>query len=331
MKRLLSLFILPLFIFLLPSSTVLAQTVNTSDDPTSASISSLPTLLPTITPTPTQTITFSILQQLTDFTDSIASTSSTATIAATPTVSMTPSATVSEAPTPDIVASGSAQDYCLNVPIIMYHHVEPLAIATQLGHAQLTEDSQIFEEHISYLVSHHYHLLSLETLVHAILNRKQVPDKSVVITIDDGYIDDYTYAFLMAKKYHAIMNFMIPTGLVGQPDYMTWDHLKEMVASPYARIYNHTTTHAALGLIDQDQIIQEVTTANQDLQKNLGIKNDIVVYPYGSYNDLAIQTLQQLGMIAAVTTDPGTNDCISNIYSLPRVRVGNLPIEDYGY
>ena len=336
MKRIL-LFLLLLLLATFSSNTFLdhayAQTVTASNSAATPTLTILPTLFPTLTPQPTQSVSFSILQQIDQLTTIDASTSSVATVAATPTNSVpaSPSADISASPTPDIDASGSAQDYCLNVPVVMYHHIEPLDIATQLGHVQLTEDSQIFEEHISYLSSQHYHFLSLEDLVHAILNHGTVPHKSIVITIDDGYIDAYTYAFLMAKKYHAVMNFMIPTGLIGQPDYMTWDHLKEMAASPYAKIYNHTTTHAALGLIDQDQIIQEVTTANQDLQKNLGIKNDIVVYPYGSYNDLAIQTVKQLGMIAAVSTDPGTNECLSNIYNLPRVRVGNEPIEDYGY
>lgn len=308
-----------------------AQTVNATSSAVAPTVGLLPTLFPSVTPTVSTINAFPIFQQLNELTNPVASVSSIATIAATPAIATVSATSISPSPTPDIVASGSAQDYCLNVPIIMYHHVEPMAIATQLGHAPLTEDSHYFEEHISYLVSHHYHLMALEDLVHDILNHKAVPPKSVVITIDDGYIDAYTYAFLMAKKYHAIINFMIPTGLVGQPDYLTWDHLKEMAASPYVRIYNHTTTHAALGLIDQDQIIKEVTTANKALKTNLGINNDIVVYPYGSYNDLAIQTLQQLGMIAAVSTDPGTNDCISNIMKLPRVRVGNEPIEDYGY
>ncbi|HSX09659.1 MAG TPA: polysaccharide deacetylase family protein, partial [Candidatus Saccharimonadales bacterium] len=312
---------------------VFAET-SASDSAITPTLPLLPTLFPTITPSPTTTVSFSVLQQLILSQSSVASTSSVATVSATVTTSddSTQSATTATlSPTPDIVASGSAQDFCLNTPVIMYHHIEPLSIATQLGHEPLTEDSTIFEEHIKYLSEHQYHFMALEDLVHAILNHKTLPPKSIVITIDDGYIDDYTYGFLMAKKYHAIMNFMIPTGLIGQPDYMTWDHLKEMTASPYARIYNHTTTHAALGLIDQSQIIQEVTTANQDLKKNLGIKNDIVIYPYGSYNDLAIQTLQQLGMIAAVTTDPGTNECVSDIMKLPRLRVGNEPIEDYGY
>lgn len=292
-----------------------AQTMNASLSATTTPLPALPTLFPTTTPTPSSSTVFPLLQQINEL--------------ATPSVSSSSAASVSAEITP--IASSSAQDYCLNVPIIMYHHVEPLNIATQLGHAQLTEDNNYFEEHIKYLVDHHYHLLSLEDLVHAILTRSSVPPKSAVITVDDGYIDAYTYAFLVAKKYHAIVNFMVPTGLVGQPDYLLWDHLKEMAASPYARIYNHTMSHAALGLIDQDQIIKEVTTANQDLKNNLGIDSDIVIYPYGSYNDLAIQTVKQLGMIAALSTDPGTNDCLSNIYKLPRVRVGNEPIEDYGY
>lgn len=320
MKRNLLFGFILFFILLITSNNffpVYAQTISASTSADSPTLITLPTLFPTVTPTPSSSTPFPILDQLDQLT--------------TPTSSQTPTASLSGLPTSDIVASGSAQDYCLNVPVIMYHHTEPLAIATQLGHPQLTEDSTYFEEHIRYLTEHNYHLISLSDLVYAILTRGNVPDKSVVITIDDGYIDNYTYAFMMAKKYHAIMNFMIPTGLVGQPDYMTWDHLKEMSQSPYVRLYNHTTSHAALGLIDQDQIIKEVTTANEDLKNNLGIDNKIVIYPYGNYSDLAIQTLQQLGMVAAVSTDPGTDECLSNIYKLPRVRVGNEPIEKYGY
>lgn len=297
-------------------NTMYAQSISASYSASSQFSLTIPTLFPTITPAPSID-SFPILQKITEL--------------ATPQASQSSVASVSASLTPDFVASGSAQDYCIKIPIILYHHIEPLAIATQLGHAQLTVDSTIFDEQMQYLVAKKYNFMSLEDVVHDILERKQVPPKSVVITIDDGYIDDYTYGFLIAKKYHIIMNFNIPTGLVGQPDYMTWDHLKEMAQSPYVRIFNHTTSHAPLGLINEDQIVKEVTTANSDLLTNLGINDDILVYPYGSYNDLAIQTVKQLGMIAAVSTDPGNEECISNIYKMPRVRVGNEPIADYGY
>ncbi|MGH7203070.1 MAG: polysaccharide deacetylase family protein [Candidatus Levyibacteriota bacterium] len=308
--------LLLLSLFLRSVSPTFAQTISPSVSvpATPASLSSFPTLLPTNTPAPTPLTTLPLLDQLNAL--GSPSTTAPAQVATGAAAALTPS---------------YSDDYCLNVPVIMYHHIEPLDIATQLGHEPLTVDSGIFENQVKYLVDHKYQTITLEDLITALRNHGTLPEKSVVITVDDGYIDDYTYGFMMAKKYHIIMNFMIPTGLIGQPDYMTWDHLKEMATSPYAKIYNHTTSHAALGLIDQDKIIQEVTNANQELQKNLGIKNDIVVYPYGSYSDMAIDTLKQLGMVAAVSTDPGTNECTSNIMKLPRVRVGNAPLSDYGY
>lgn len=291
--------------------TTFAQTPS-SLSATSASISSFPTLLPT--PTPVQYRDFPIMPQFDDLNKP-------------ETATATPVATISA----NELTPSYSEDYCLDVPVIMYHHIEPLSIASQLGHEPLTVDSNIFESQIKYLVEHNYHALALEDLVTALRNHGTLPEKSVVITIDDGYADDYTYGFMMAKKYHVIMNFMIPTGLIGQPDYMTWDHLQELNQSPYAKIYNHTTSHAALGLVNKEDIVKEVTSANQDLAKHLGLKNDIVIYPYGSYSDEAISTLEELGMVAAVSTDPGRNECTSNIMKLPRVRVGNAPLSDYGY
>lgn len=222
-------------------------------------------------------------------------------------------------------------EYCLDVPVIMYHHIEPMAIAEQLGHPQLTVDNVIFEEQIRYLIQNHYRFISADDLVNALKTHSTLPEKSVMITIDDGYMDNYSYAFMVAKKYKVVMNFMIPTGLVGQPDYVTWDHLKEMAASPYARLYSHTTSHAPLGLIDEETITKEVATANQEFATKLGITNTILTYPYGSYSDLAIEKVKELGIVAAFSTDPGRNECTSNIMQLPRVRVGNGPISDYGF
>ena len=49
------------------------------------------------------------------------------------------------------------EGFCLNVPVLMYHHVQPISIATQLGHAQLTVDSNIFEQQLGYLAAAGYH------------------------------------------------------------------------------------------------------------------------------------------------------------------------------
>lgn len=222
-------------------------------------------------------------------------------------------------------------DYCVDLPVILYHHTEPLEIATLLGHEKLTVDSTIFDEQMNYLVDHGYTTLSAEDFVKTLLARKPFPEKSIVVTIDDGYIDNYTYAFMAAKKYHVIINFMIPTGLIGKPDYMTWDHLKEMNGNPYTRIYNHTTTHAPLGLISESEIDSELAYSTAALRDNLGLQPTIFTYPYGSYNDLAIEKVKEYGFFGALSTIEGSHQCSSQVMTLQRRHIGNAPLSFYGF
>jgi peptidoglycan/xylan/chitin deacetylase (PgdA/CDA1 family) len=223
------------------------------------------------------------------------------------------------------------EEYCIEVPVVTYHHIQPLDMAERLGHKVLTVDSVIFEDQISYLLENGYTALDVYDLVYALQNRTTLPEKSIIITIDDGYDDNYTYAFMLAKKYEVVMNFMIPTGLIGKSGYMQWEHLQELMDSPYASIYNHTTSHAPLGYITKDKIEEEIITANEQLAVNLGLENRIVTYPFGSYDTEAITTLQELGMTAAFTTDDGRKHCRSTMMRLPRIRIGNAPMQSYGF
>jgi len=222
-------------------------------------------------------------------------------------------------------------DFCLDVPILLYHHTQPMEMADLLGHGPLTVDSNIFDEQVHYLVENGYTLLSADELISALREHRQLPSKSVLVTVDDGYEDNYTYAFMTAKKYNVVINFMIPTGLVGKPGYMTWDHVKEMAKSPFAKLYNHTWTHAELGSADREKIELEITTSQKDFEEELGFKPNIFTYPYGSYSDLAIEVLKEQGFIAAFTTEGGTRQCDSNLMKLYRLHIGNEPLSGYGF
>lgn len=223
------------------------------------------------------------------------------------------------------------EDYCLDVPVVMYHHIQPLQMAELLGHKALTVDSETFDAQIKYLKDQGYTAISAADLVNAVRTKTRLPEKSIIMTIDDGYDDNYTYAFMTAKKYQFMLNFMTPTKLINTPGYMQWEHLQEMVGSPYAKIYNHTTSHAPLGLLTKDQIVTEVSHANIDLEAKLGLKNTIVTYPYGSYDAEAMETLKELGTRGAFSTDTGSQHCISTIMRLPRIRIGNAPMSEYGF
>lgn len=226
--------------------------------------------------------------------------------------------------------TNTESDYCLNVPVLLYHHIQPYAIAEKLGHAQLTVDSEFFDMQMAYLVANKYHTLSADELADALINRHQLPDKSILITIDDGYDDNYAYAFQIMKKYNVTGNFMIPTGLMEKNGYLTWKQIKEMAENPLMHIYNHTLSHAALDGLSKEQAEFEIKEANKQLEDNLGIKVNIFTYPYGYFNDQAIQILKDNGFIAAFSTQDGITQCSSFIYTLHRIRIGSAPMTSYG-
>jgi len=236
----------------------------------------------------------------------------------------TPAAIIeSEVPT---LASG----YCLNVPVLMYHHIEPNDAAKAAGHAFLNVDTGVFESQMAYLSQKGYTAISADQLTQALKNHNQLPAKSIVLTFDDGYSDFYTYAFPVIKKYNLKANIMIPTGLMENSGYMTWNQLKEITASGTGFVYNHTWSHANLGNASLEKIKYEIETASSQIQKYLGTNPNIFTYPYGSENQTVVNYLSQNGFVAAFSVIPGTYQCDSNIMLLRRTRVGNSQLSAYG-
>lgn len=220
--------------------------------------------------------------------------------------------------------------FCLNVSVLMYHHIEPIDKAKSEGHAQLTVDSGVFDQQMKYLVDNGYRTISAGDLADALIKHTGIPGKPIIITIDDGYSDNYYYAFPIAKKYNIILNLMIPTGLIGNNGYMTWDNLKEMNGSGLVYMYDHTWSHYSLPIGNDIKDEEEIMTAKKQLEENLGKEVKIFAYPYGSYDLRIINILKKNGFIAAFSTIPSTYQCESDIYTLKRTRIGNSSLPFYG-
>jgi peptidoglycan/xylan/chitin deacetylase (PgdA/CDA1 family) len=222
-------------------------------------------------------------------------------------------------------------DFCLDVPILLYHYIKPLPLAEELGHAQLTVDSDWFAKQMRYLREHGYKTIAADDLVSALLTHKELPPKSVVVTIDDGYDDVYDFVYPIAKRYHIIINIMIPTALVGKSNYLSWSELKELSGSDLVRIYNHTTTHAPLTYIEPQEVEKEIVTAQKQLNEKLRNNSHIFSYPYGLFNDDIIALLKKHGYIAAFSTQGGRTQCTGDLMKLYRIHIGNDNLDTYGF
>lgn len=239
--------------------------------------------------------------------------------------SPTPTPTFIPTPTPVPLVG-----FCLNVPVLLYHHIQPQTQAIERGQTALSVDNGVFDQQMAYLVSSGYTTITAKTLVDALRNKNQVPSKSILVTLDDGYRDGFDYAYPIFQKYRITANLLIPTGLLGGSDYMSWDQLKEMKNSGLIYLIDHSWSHYSVNYGSADKIKYEINTARQQLQDNTGQTVDIFGYPYGGFNNLDISVLQQEGFVGAFSTIPGVWQCDSFLMTLHRTRISNASLSNYG-
>lgn len=227
-------------------------------------------------------------------------------------------------------AHAQEQGYCLTVPVLLYHRVQPISLAKTVGQASISVDSGIFDQQMQYLSEHGYTAITALDLVNALKNKTAVPAKSVVITFDDGYKNHFEYVLPVLQKYHLIGNFMISAGLLGNSEYMSWSDVETMARSGLAYFTDHTWSHYSINHGTTDKIQYEIMVAKQQLEQHTGQKMDVFTYPYGSFNDNAIALLKQDSFSGAFSTIGGTVQCDSFIMTLHRTHIGNAPLSSYG-
>ncbi len=237
-----------------------------------------------------------------------------------------PSPTAIPTPTPVPLVG-----YCLNVPVLIYHHVQPQAQAKELNQTSLSVDNGMFDQQMEYLKSNGYTTITVKQLIDALLSHQPLPSKSIAITLDDGYKDVYDYAYPIFKKYNLTANLMIATGLLEGGSYISWSQLQDMHNSGLIYVTDHTWSHYAVNSGSQEKIQYEIETAKKQLEDHLGQSVNIFTYPYGAFNNNAINILKQDGFIGAFSTIPGHWQCDSFIMTLHRNRIGNSSMSYYGF
>lgn len=237
--------------------------------------------------------------------------------------------------TPSATPTPTYTGFCLRVPVLYYHHIQPWNIAQANGQTSLTVTPENFDQQMAY-ISSKYVSISAQQLVDALRNHTELPSNAIAVTLDDAYQDNYTYAFPIFQKYHITASLMVPTGLlggVGNNSYFTWDQLKQMVNSGIIYAYDHTWSHYPVGSGSPDKDQFEIMTAKQQLESNLGKPVTIFTNPYGTgaNNPRVVAELEQDGFTGAFSTIPGSYQCDSFIYSLHRTHVGNTSLAAYGF
>ncbi len=204
--------------------------------------------------------------------------------------------------------------------VLMYHH-----ISTSTPPSTSTSPAD-FIKHLDMLKADGFQVWPLERVVQHLKRRRPMPDKTAVITFDDGYISVYEEALPILKDRQLPFTIFVNADLINanHPLYMNWAQLKEAQKTG-GLIANHTLSHAYLirKLDDENnvdwlaRVRHEIDGNQQEIIKNLGSAPKIFAYPYGEYNAEVQKLVQQMGYVA-FGQQSGAANPYSGLLALPR-------------
>lgn len=245
------------------------------------------------------------------------------------TPSIIPSPSPSPTPKPLTLSEmNSLYGPCVRLSVLMYHHVQTKESAIANKQTSLSVNTDIFKEQMQYLKDNGYKVVSMQDLVNYFNNGIQIPAKSILLTFDDGYEDFYTDAFPILESFNFTATVFIPTGLMNNGGYLSWDQINQMNSK--ILFANHTWSHKNMG-VAVDIIQKEINTADNQLrEKGLNLLK-VFSYPYGIDSIQAEKYLLSLNYSLAFSTKSGNILCKQKNLDLPRIRIGNTSLSFYGF
>ena len=155
------------------------------------------------------------------------------------------------------------------LPILMYHHVNDLPrTVTDPYLRDLTVPVLMFRKQLELLDANNVQTVSLVELMNHLQGGDPLPPRSAVLTFDDGYDDNYRYAYPLLRQYGMSGTFFIIANLVGKPGYMTWEQLREMEANGMA-IECHTLDHVDLAIQPRAELLRQIAESRRLIELNL--------------------------------------------------------------
>jgi len=203
-------------------------------------------------------------------------------------------------------------------PVVLLYH----SISDQNSFLSLSP--KIFEEQIRYLKEKGFKFLKSEDLK----NLKNLPNKSVLITFDDGYEEILLNAAPILERYQIPAIFFIPVDLISKEirglKIMNWKEIKEMSQNRLFEIGSHGLTHRKLRKLATEEVEKEVKISKEILEQELEIRIKSFAYPFGRYNKEVLKTVGDSGYEFAFSIKPGRLSKNMDKFQIPRFGINTF-------
>lgn len=221
--------------------------------------------------------------------------------------------------------AGRLVDWQSGVRILYYHSVSDAPIRSSVSPPE-------FERQMAHLTRGGYRPLTFSEAVRRLAERAPLPARAVVITLDDGFQDNYEHAFPILTRLGLPATIFLTAAYIGtdrlptltrsdfMPRPLSWEQVREMHAHGL-EFGSHSLTHPMLAQIPLEQARREARESKRLIEEKLGAPVPFFCYPRGNYNAAVKRMVRDEGYEAACTTWPGANRPRTDLFALRRTYV----------
>ena len=181
----------------------------------------------------------------------------------------------------------------------------------------------IFEEQVNIIKKSGYKFLNPNNF-HKIYDKEKL-EKTILLSVDDGYDSFYRYAWPYLKNNQIPFLIFISTEAIGKKGYMGWKEIKEIEKYDFVTIGNHSHSHDYLVNFSYDEFKKDIEKSIKIFEDNLGYNPKFFSYPFGEW-DLAQKKFISKNFDFGFGQHSGVIDLNKNKYELPRFPIN----EKYG-
>ena len=219
--------------------------------------------------------------------------------------------------------------------VLMYHMISEHLPKNKSKFNRLRVKPSEFEKQLIWLKNNNFKSYTLSELV----DLEQIPEKSIVITFDDGYEDNFKNAFALLKKYgfkatiYIVLNRFEQnwatdkdlnqvSNELNSEKMLLNEQIKEMIDSGLIEIGSHTLDHVNLPKLTFNEKITQIKESKEKIEEIFNIICNSFAYPFGFFDKESVKIVKELTYTNATTTVNGVFDKTKySNFEIPRIMV----------
>ena len=205
------------------------------------------------------------------------------------------------------------------IPVLCYHQVRDWIPSDSKSARVFILPVDGFKEQMKLLHDQGFNSISPDQLIDYMKGRGKLPSHPVMLTFDDATESQYVNALPELDKYNYKGVFFIMTVVLGHKRYMTTDNVKQLSLQGHT-IGCHTWNHEEVTKYKEEDWITQLDKPVKELENITGHPIRYFAYPYGIWNNNAVEHLKKQGMIAAFRLW-GKYDSQEPLFTIRRILV----------